>query len=936
MLLLSVGKGFAQYFDSGQDPGNIHWKQIRSQHFQVIFPSSFSPDAQKLTNMLERSLSKLSVIPNRPGHKCFPVIIHNYSSFSNGMVSWAPKRMDIYPLPPQSNYPQDWLEQLAIHELRHALQLERLNTGLSHWFSILTGEQFTSLVTGLYIPSWFLEGDAVVAETALSSSGRGRVPNFEMELRAQLLENKKYSFDKAVFGSYRDFIPDKYNLGYYLVGTGRKLFGKDMWDKPLEAVSENPLFPNPFNRGMKKSTGLKQQQWYGACMNHLDSLWRKQDSGITVSAIKKIKIKETSRYADYHFPAYGPDGSVLAFRSSIDEVPAFVSIDSLGRISKLFTPGDINEDAIGFKDNKFYWAENVPDLRWGNRSWSVIKVYDTRLKKVRQLGKKTRWFAPSLSPEGKRVVVVEVAPDNTVSLVIIDENTGDVITRINTPENYLFLTPVWEDSGTSILSMIQGKKGKAIAETNILTRRTKLLTPFTTVEISGPAYVGQNILFLGGYNGIDNVYRLDTNTGEIQMLTSSRFGAHDAGLSEDGSKILYVDYTSGGHQIAEASLSEASFLPLEKISNTSPRMDSILTAQEQGVVDFQESDTVYSMKPYPKFKNLLHFHSWAPAYLDIDHTGLYPGVSFMSQNVLSTAFLTLAYRYNRYEKTGKFISDASYKGFFPVLNLIYSNGLRAATYLSGIQNQDHRFTYREQEIKANISVPFHLTRGKYYRKINPVAGISQIILSSTSSTPDNIVLKDMKSIDVSVTAYNILKFTEKDLMPRWGQVLGLQHRENFPGTEGSMGINAVSGELYFPGFSRHHSMKLGAGLQEKRNSLSHEFSDFISMPRGYSGPDNGTLWALSYDYTLPLFYPDFSIPRFLYIKRLWAGLFADYAGYAFNDMNSEFNSFGTDLNIDCHLFRFYAPFTLGIRTLYLPSSGDCLFEFMYSVNLASF
>jgi len=42
-------------------------------------------------------------------------------------------------------------------------------------------------------------------------------------LHAQLLEKGIYNFNKATLGSYKTFTPDAYELGYYLVGMGRKI-----------------------------------------------------------------------------------------------------------------------------------------------------------------------------------------------------------------------------------------------------------------------------------------------------------------------------------------------------------------------------------------------------------------------------------------------------------------------------------------------------------------------------------------------------------------------------------------------------------------------------------------------------------------------------------------------------------------------------------------
>ncbi len=41
-----------------------------------------------------------------------------------------------------------------------------------------------------------------------------------MYLKAQILDNKKYSFDKAKQGSMKDFVADRYIFGYHMVSYG--------------------------------------------------------------------------------------------------------------------------------------------------------------------------------------------------------------------------------------------------------------------------------------------------------------------------------------------------------------------------------------------------------------------------------------------------------------------------------------------------------------------------------------------------------------------------------------------------------------------------------------------------------------------------------------------------------------------------------------------
>ena len=158
----------AQYFQTGQDPASIKWRQINTENFQIIYPDYYETQAYRLARVLEEVYKygaySLNYNPNK-----FSIILHTQTVNSNGLVAWAPKRSEFYTTPHQGIYPQDWLEQLAIHEFRHMVQVDKLNSELPGLIKAIFGEQITALIFGTYLPWWFIEGDAVVLETALSN-----------------------------------------------------------------------------------------------------------------------------------------------------------------------------------------------------------------------------------------------------------------------------------------------------------------------------------------------------------------------------------------------------------------------------------------------------------------------------------------------------------------------------------------------------------------------------------------------------------------------------------------------------------------------------------------------------------------------------------------------------------------------------------------------
>lgn len=214
-----------QYYTLGNDPARARWKTIASEHYRIIYPEETDSIARLYLYTLEKVrpavMSQLKIDP-RP----VPVILHPYTTLSNGVVTWAPKRMDLFSSPdPYGSSPDPWITHLSIHESRHVGQVEHYTKGIYRVFYYLLGEQVTGLGLGLFSDTYAMEGDAVIAETQLTSSGRGRNADFLKYLRVMYLNGDFRNWDRMLFGSFRYYTPDNYVFGYALSSYSRYLSG---------------------------------------------------------------------------------------------------------------------------------------------------------------------------------------------------------------------------------------------------------------------------------------------------------------------------------------------------------------------------------------------------------------------------------------------------------------------------------------------------------------------------------------------------------------------------------------------------------------------------------------------------------------------------------------------------------------------------------------
>ncbi len=940
---------FGQYYNLGQDPASLKWRQIVTPEFRIIYPETFELKAQKmvpsLSTIFERGSKSLDFKPKR-----VPVILHNNTIVPNALTVWAPKRIELYTCPPQDLYAQDWLQQLMIHEYRHVVQLDRTNQGFTKALSWVLGEQAAIAVNGLYVPSWFMEGDAVCAETVLSQSGRGRIPAFEMPLRAQSMQKGAYSYDKAVFGSYKTFVPNQYTLGYALVANVRRKYGYQAWVTALDKVAQKPYMLTPFNRGLKQATGFRKELLYRTTMNEMDSLWNYQRDHTTLTKFNQLTAISAKGYTNFKNPEYLNNKSVIALQTSLGDVASFVSIEPDGDIHKITTPGFLSSDlfsVIAIPGNVNHdsatvdqslgqnyllaYTETINDPRWEHRKYSVPFIYDSRTGKTREISRKSRYFAPAFSPDGKSLLVVKVDTDNRSSVLELDVQTGNVINTFITSDSIHYLTPSWSADGSMIVFVKLDSKGKSIDVFSIKDRVISTVVQPSFTEISSPVFAGDYILFTGSFSGIDNIYAVNRMNRTVFQVTSSEFGASNARLSPDHSKIVYSNYTSDGFGLVETEYKPENWVKLDEVVDYSPSLYKYLVKEEEAIKDsYIKYDTSYTSQPYKKAAHIFNFHSWAPAYINYLAGENGTGISFMSQNDLSTATTVVGYKYDIAENTGKFTLDFNWLGWYPIIDFNASYGGRAA-YTGGDTSVQYHFN--ETIISGGLTLPLIFTGGKYYKGIRLKAHTSLYSITNNTSPRENKLTGTIHSLDYSFYAYRFIKQSYKDLYPRWGQVISGSFRHSPFGDNDLGSIASAAARLYFPGFIKHHAIRIDLNIQE-RVTGKYQYSNQVVLPRGYVMVNEKTLSLVAVNYKFPFAYPDFSLGPLAYIKRLKANLFFDNGIGVTHGTSRKLQSTGIELSSDIHFLRFVFPVDIGFRAGYRPIEKQSFVDFLFSVNLS--
>jgi hypothetical protein len=943
-LLLTIHSVSGQYYETGQDPASLKWKQIKTGSFTIIYPEKYGSGGKLYAKALDEAYSKLTLLfPEQKFN--IPVIIHNYSITSNGYVAWAPRRMELYPTPEQNGIPMLPEKQLAIHELAHVFQMTSLNQGFSKVMSLFFGEQFTGITAAL-LPTWLLEGDAVFAESVLTQSGRGRNPAFQKHLKALLVDKKKaFNYDKILNGSYKDFVPDNYESGYQMVAWALAKRDPQIWNKVLKYTAKEPFTLNPVNISLSKNSGLKKKSLWEETCDTLKTIWTKDVSENNPLNYETANPDKHGTYINFYSPVYAGADSIIAIKTSLSSAASFVLINPVQKTEKrIHVPGQISPWFISFAKGKLVWVETQPDPRWANREYSVIKLMDIINNRVIRLSRKSRYLSASLSPDGNTIIALENTINNTNNLVVIDANTGGVKLSVSTPGDVSLQHPQWSDDGEKVTFIFLTTAGEGIMSYELKNQQWETLIDASRNDLQSGFLKNDSLFFISSSSGTENIYLL-TPDKKIIKITHSKFGVTDAGPG--GNRVYFSDYTFLGNNICSTAISSISgdskdhsgtsaFL-INRFDINPPETDSI-TAK-------------YYPEPYKKMEHLFRFHSWMPFYVDIeelkaDPTSVRPGISIMTQNTLSTLTSTIGYEYSS-DKRNVIHSRITWEGMYPVIESQLDYGTSPVISKLGENVSNPSDVIPGISFTNTISVPLRFSSGRFSEFLQPSLSVDYI--------NQYIYIKEKGVYDYGQTIIsgrlyfsNYHLSATRDIYPKWAQVIDLNYRSApFDNTIYGSSVSLKSA-FYFPGFFPNNGIKLKFET-EKQYPEKYLYKNFVSLPRGYSNIYSKQISYFSFNYVLPLAYPDFNIASLIYIKRIRTGLFYDYAEGPGNSIylftangltplsttseRTSLKSFGLEFLADFHVLRIPYEISGGIQSAWKNTHELPSIEVLFNISL---
>jgi Tol biopolymer transport system component len=969
---------------------SLKWYQLNTTHFRILYPLGYEQQAQRMANTLEYIHEPEAKTMGASPRK-ISIILQNQNSISNGFVSITPRRSEFFGMPSQNyNFTgnNDWLNLLATHEYRHIVQFQHATRGFNRLVYYGFGNFGLSAMAYLGAPQWFWEGDAVATETAFTNSGRGRIPNFELLFRTNLMEGRTFNYHKQYLRSYKHNIPDHYKLGYHMVSyLRRKTKNPEVWENVTRRSWNTSFVPFTFSVALKKETGLYVRDLYNEMAADLKKQWQAQLDTTRITSFFTVNARTNNAYTDYRFPQEMEGGRILVQKSGIGDIEQLVLLDG-NHETTIYTQGAINDAAmLSATNSRVVWNEHRFDPRWRMKTYSAIVGYDMGSKTKTVIAKNGRYAAAAISSDGYQIATVETSTDYQTKLVVLDYLSGNRVLEFKNPDNDFISMPRWTPDGKQIVALKTNKKGKALVSFIIETKEEKLLTEFSDENMGHPVPFGKYVLYNSPISGIDNIYALDTETGKRYQITSSKYGSYNPSLSRDGKIIYYNEQGKDGMDVVKTSFNPSEWK--EWNLRIQPSALFAHLAEQEASHHFLTGipDSTYKSKRYSRLKGIVNPYTWG-AYVNNDLTSIFAGIT--SRDLLSTTTISGGYQYDIAEQTSAWKGGVSFQAWYPIIDFSFTQSDRKINegeietisytgtrpnYTETIKTQNLTFNWSEKTIEGGLRIPLVTTSSKFVSSVSfgNAVGVTQVSNFSNSINKSRIIPAVTVNDTIlsyyffsdrinngnlvynhfSFSAYRLLKQSRRDINSKWGQAIymnayGTPYGGNYTGSQFS-----VYGIAYFPSILslfdkelfKHHSLWGYAGYQstqinslryanqsgtEIRDNAIYQFTNRIPLPRGHSLPRFADFFSFSGNYTMPVWYPDLNIGPLLNIQRVRVNGFFDY-GYGSTPLyglSRTYMSTGAEVKFDINVMRLLPQLDIGFRYSYGIKPSTTLFEIL--------
>lgn len=560
----------------------LRWYTVKTPHFHVHYHGGLEHFAQRVATVAEQVHGILVPAMNWQPTQVTQVLLTDDSSGANGSANSTPyNTVRMFVTAPDDmsalNDYDDWAFGLMMHEHTHVLHLDNVH-GLPAVLNAIFGKTY---MPNQNQPRWIVEGLATALESRKASGGRLRSSQFDMFMRADVLEDQMLTLDQFTH-PLRRFPGGSifYLYGSRFIDWIMETYGPDTFAAVATDYGQN-IVPWGINRSVRRATGRTYPELYEGWKQALERRYRAQRA-----AVVRRGRREGARLTWHGFSAAYPrfvptcsttpaEPSLVYYRDDGHSNNALVRL-TLDADRRSVTETEVltrsQQTQVTFDaDCGLVFSTTAPTARryyfWDlfRQAAGTTTPHGMGAGRAR-LTQGLRARAPDISPDGRRIVYVRDRAGTTTlriadyggdyrvlrERVLVNKRRYEqVFTPRFSPDGKRVAYSTWLTGGFRDMHVVDVESGQVVAVTH---DRAVDQQPSWSPD-------GHTLFFTSDRTGIANVYAYSLVTGELRQVTNVINGAYMPTISPDGRHLVYVGYTSLGYDLYSLALDESQFLP---------------------------------------------------------------------------------------------------------------------------------------------------------------------------------------------------------------------------------------------------------------------------------------------------------------------------------------------------------------------------------------
>src|SRR3954454_8141097 len=266
----------------------LDWYTVKSPHFRVHYAAGLEDIAQRTTSSAEAVYRRLVPQLGWDPTQVTEIVVTDDTDSANGSANVVPyNTVRVFASAPDDMSPlgdyDNWINELVTHEYTHILQIDN-TSGLPAVGNAILGKTYAPNQAQ---PRWILEGLAVVMETEHTSGGRLRSSQFDMFLRADVLEGRLARLDEMSNPGRRWPGGNLWYLyGAKFIGWIVDTYGPDTYAAVATDYGAS-IIPWGINRAIRRVTGRTYEQLYVGWQAYLEKKYAAQAAQVCARGLRE-------------------------------------------------------------------------------------------------------------------------------------------------------------------------------------------------------------------------------------------------------------------------------------------------------------------------------------------------------------------------------------------------------------------------------------------------------------------------------------------------------------------------------------------------------------------------------------------------------------------------------------------------------------------------